>query len=1076
MGLEDLVYSYPDMDATGEDFEAIIAAKEEFIELASDPREVPQVHHDNRTELLRHQELIIRYMAQYDRLLLFHGLGTGKTGAAVGVGEFFLENIPRASVSMLETYLENKHSHIRRVYVLVRGRSLRVEFTSQLVNVLTNGRFITSQVLASQTPRQLMSSMTSAISNEYKVLTYGVFIGMIYGNIEPSEEEANMGIILANISAIVNNSLIIVDEVHSLRLVMTNDSEDEEIDTTTRRERETLYRRFHFVFHTMEYCKLLLMSGTPLISEVSELKGLLNLLLPEERQISPDLDMETVSVEDLEQYTRGIVSFIRVRSPDVVVTRAGIVMENPLLSPATQTGEFILYPSTMTEFQARVYLNTPSGVFERYRQEASDFVFPDGSFGSKGFKKYIQKLTQGSYYPTRELEIWLNDPERQKAMSIKYYTIGRLIQERPGLSFVYMAAKVHGSGAIVFGLLLESLGFSRFKQIIRDPSKVRPGKRYALITSATTDEEQISVINVFNSPENIDGDLIKVIVGTRVTRDGLNLHNIRDIHFASGDWTESSNAQAEGRGLRAGKHKGLLDKLREEMEEKGLEPADAVVDVTVFRHVALVSEEEQTKFGGNPQSVDVLIYGAAEKRDISIRRVLRLMMRTAFDCPFHLKRNLVDGKDYSSECDYERCSYKCYPETELHGVLLDSYDALYKNKRVDRVARYIARTLQYNFSVTFDEVMEAFGGIPRRYVEFALVELFGGDRVLYDRFGRMQELGVVGETITIGEAPGIYGDLGLPPYNISTEIYTQMIVGRDALTLSEIFGGDDGEDASDLFYQLEGDADVRKVGENHDREAVTEALETIVAKGDKASAREKEFLAVFKNFVVKLRRNAISIDALKESFHPKRGQKGRRASPDALRKTPARVISVLPDKTGEWIYVHKLGTLFDKIDHRGRAPTTDSFVRIFDGAGVWRTGDIYEDSVYKRMMYDHLNEYIKNNTKTRVYAIVWPLSPLFPITDRRKGGESLGKVCETWNRQELLSVLLGVGVKAPRVPIPESEYQMLEALRASKVDYEGLPIETLKYYYSWISSGRSVKSICELLKDELKKRKLVVYL
>ena len=59
------------------DFQTLISAKKEFQELASSIKEqtpIPGVYY-------KHQELILRYMRAYDRLLLLHKTGTGKTCA-----------------------------------------------------------------------------------------------------------------------------------------------------------------------------------------------------------------------------------------------------------------------------------------------------------------------------------------------------------------------------------------------------------------------------------------------------------------------------------------------------------------------------------------------------------------------------------------------------------------------------------------------------------------------------------------------------------------------------------------------------------------------------------------------------------------------------------------------------------------------------------------------------------------------------------------------------------------------------------------------------------------------------------
>ena len=87
--LDDLVYSYPDDRAPG--FQTLISAKKEFNELASDITEtVPR-----RGKFFKHQILIHRFMLVYDRLLLIHRTGTGKTCAAFAIAEANKRNMKR---------------------------------------------------------------------------------------------------------------------------------------------------------------------------------------------------------------------------------------------------------------------------------------------------------------------------------------------------------------------------------------------------------------------------------------------------------------------------------------------------------------------------------------------------------------------------------------------------------------------------------------------------------------------------------------------------------------------------------------------------------------------------------------------------------------------------------------------------------------------------------------------------------------------------------------------------------------------------------------------------------------------
>ena len=90
--------------------------------------------------------------------------------------------------------------------------------------------------------------------------------------------------------------------------------------------------------------------------------------------------------------------------------------------------------------------------------------------------------------------------------------------------------------------------------------------------SGNNDEE----LRVATSEANKDGDLIKVIIGSSITGEGMDFKNIRQIHVMDPWWHLSKLEQIIGRGIRYCSHIKLRRKR----------------NVTVFLHTATCNDNE----------------------------------------------------------------------------------------------------------------------------------------------------------------------------------------------------------------------------------------------------------------------------------------------------------------------------------------------------------------------------------------------------------------------------------------------------------------------------------------------------
>src|SRR5579871_4564909 len=116
--LADLFPIYPSYDDP--EIQTKITNKKEFYQLKSPMKDNPNKVKAGKT--FNHQELALRYMTIYDRLLEVDDAGTGKTRLAFNISEYFR----KLNDGLLKTYRQSLglESKIKRCVILVKNSDL----------------------------------------------------------------------------------------------------------------------------------------------------------------------------------------------------------------------------------------------------------------------------------------------------------------------------------------------------------------------------------------------------------------------------------------------------------------------------------------------------------------------------------------------------------------------------------------------------------------------------------------------------------------------------------------------------------------------------------------------------------------------------------------------------------------------------------------------------------------------------------------------------------------------------------------------------------------------------------------
>lgn len=697
-----------------EDFNLSIFKKKEFYD-----EKLPKIEKfpEKPGDQFKHQKIIARFLSSrtmYDQLLLTHFLGSGKTCTAIGAIE----------------QIRSEKSSITGAIIFAKGETLLRNFINELVNKCTSGYY--------KDPTSVRIN-NKKVREYYNFETYETFAKYIKSISNKTIEEK------------FSNKILVLDEVHNLRL---KKKKEEDLN---------IYEEFWRLCHYTKNTKILLLSATPMTDTPFEIANILNLILPIGEQLPTGKDFMSVYFEPksedglynikntmkekLKLKIKGRVSYLNVMSSDVKMSYE-------------QNGEtdklkyFIVYKDFMSKFQDKFYsmaynkdttnidsdiiegiVDEKSGLYKNSRQ-ASLFIFPDGSYGSTGFNKYINIGSKSLIFEEGKNKVIYNytlKPElleklngktdEEKLLKLEKYsskyadTIRNILKCRDEGKCVFVYSElVKGSGLILFSKILQLYGFSESNGVEKDEKP-----RYSIITNETTSQsETANIIKKFNLPENMRGKYINVILGSKVISEGITLKNIQSENILTTWWNYTQISQAIGRGYRLGSH---LDLIR-----AGITP-----EVKVYQRVSIPRSEIP--------SIDLRMYIISEIKDINIKQIERLIKESSFDCGLNYNRNYIKGRDGERDCDYMECNYKCdgvpkkYIENNISDLDYSTYELYYESENIMEITKQIKDLYKLNFSIDLSTLLRHFNNYKYFEVISALRNMINNNDIINNKYG-----------------------------------------------------------------------------------------------------------------------------------------------------------------------------------------------------------------------------------------------------------------------------------------------------------------------------------------------------
>jgi hypothetical protein len=727
------------------------------------------------------QKFVSQFMSPntpYNGMLLYHGVGVGKTCSAILAAESFLQLSPKNKVYILAP------PAIQAGFYRTIFDSSRIKFGNESDEQnqhdgCTGNRYLDlTQSLYERDKKDIELRVNRLINKRYSIMGYVAFRNMVRdilsqipSTLSPERKQQQRVTLLQRA---LSGCFFIVDEAHNLRDVSETEDDIDQVDDVGDRSDASAGKKLapmlREVLKTCEGIKLMLMSATPMYNNYKEIVSLLNLLLYVDKVDESELLRESDIVFDKEVLTpeseakivkvaNGHVSFMRGENPKAFPSRLDPAPELRVQSWPTfaPNGTLEIKPDSQKENVLQLPLvkceltGEPLDVIKNLTEklveakgvgirtidtllQAGNCIFPgeglDGRVGSEGFQTWFStRAIPASFEGTRlntlpqyvpadpdESYNWMiaSDDALGKA-SPKFNRVLKTIRTATGISFVY--SRFVENGAVIFCLLLEANGYTPWgrsaplfskgsvaggrqcckcdkkesshpafvlgQQESRENHKFMPAY-YALLTASdvnTVEKQSLplspnntAVINMARSIENKDGHKIKVIVGSQVAGEGVDLRFIREVHILEGWFHLSKEEQIVGRGIRYCSHNALPKVKR---------------NCTINLYVNTYPENV------NKETIDLYSYRTAMNKAVRVGNVSRALKMGAADCNLNRDMILVTGltekpaldasgnpnmidsqgqprpvnlndKDFTPTCDWITCNYVCKPSFDLN--------------------------------------------------------------------------------------------------------------------------------------------------------------------------------------------------------------------------------------------------------------------------------------------------------------------------------------------------------------------------------------------------------------------------
>ena len=839
---------YPDPEDPA--FAARLFSKREFYEARAISASILEGQTDPCTsaaaarvfELTPVQRIVSRFLhptTPYNGMLLFHGVGVGKTCSAVTVAEQFLEMAPHMKVIVLAPHaLQDNFKNTIFDADKISWDATKNEWSSKQC---TGTSYLERlNLMEVNDIRKVQYQVDEDKRKRYTITGYQAFANWITrtlkaeigaGLADPELRRAAEDDILRRL---FSDHLIIVDEAHNLRDTSAEGFAADESPATGEASEnkggQNLHPFLKRIVLLSEGLRLVLMTATPMYNTAPEILRLLNYLImndtkSERMQIPPSLfgpNDELRSggaLKALERAARKYVSYMRGENPFTFPLRlkpaeveVDLISRWPVVS-ATKTPVDFTMPGVREALNAMPLIFTepiPDSPPERLlragtstalpsaaagaagtgpttsamldlRMQMANISYPNSLYGTTGWESAFSAVSQqGSIWklqcfsPKAGFDVdSVFQGEGLRLHAPKIHRVISSVTKARGICFVY--SRYIKAGAQPLAVALERAGFQRrladgtVAPLLvgssvtpvapicaicgsQDGAAHKPDHPfrpayYILLTSNTSVTPSFKglIKRATTWPEDPEfgplGTQVKVIIGSQVASEGLDLKCVREMHVLDAWYHLNRTDQIIGRAIRYCSHTALR-----RVEDRDRVSPMAYNNCLIYLHALMIPDFE---------TADLYAYRLAIQKALMVGHVQRLIKKNAFDCNLELEaisfvglkdRPQIDAQgfvnegslndqDFTTYCDYQACKHECavtVARSEEEGLRLDlSTFGVADARAIVLKNQDLVRNLFYNpeepekARIMIPETMaqDAFSGLPWEIRSAALLEL-----------------------------------------------------------------------------------------------------------------------------------------------------------------------------------------------------------------------------------------------------------------------------------------------------------------------------------------------------------------
>ena len=579
---------------------------------------------DGNFNLQPHQEFVKKFihnLTPYNGLLLYHGLGSGKTCSAIGISEEYRQRY--------------KHDNTFKKIIIVASPNVLSNFRLQLFNPsklkkvgnkwdikgCINNSLLNELNISGDMDEKSIIKLVNKLIRKYYVF---------YGYITFSNIIESFGKNILELKKEFSDRMIILDEAHNIRTLSDSTGEQKSTD-------KKVYMHIKHLVKHVKGNKLIFLTGTPMYNNAMEIIPLLSILRMNDGRppikksdifIQNTGDLKPEGIDKLKQMAAGYVSYVRGENPETfphlimpevfdkthsLKTLGTYPRQTFNFKPLTTPIEHLdLYLTPISDFQKECYYMQLDDIKKDLEGKYSDIdslsytkltmplqllnmSYPTRKYGNTGFKSIMRKINTQSYAYREGYEDAFK-PENIGTYSRKIKKIVDSVVDSEGIALIY--SQWIWAGVVPMACALEEAGFKRFEGVnIISSTSSKTKNTYAIICGLH--DLTVNINNTIKAltTDNTNGDRIKVVIVSETGTEGLDLNNIRQVHIMEPWYNMSRIEQIIGRAKRNCSHHKLDIKKR---------------NVCVYLHSYTMDDVE---------TLDMSVYRKAEQRAIDIGKV-----------------------------------------------------------------------------------------------------------------------------------------------------------------------------------------------------------------------------------------------------------------------------------------------------------------------------------------------------------------------------------------------------------------------------------------------------------------------